>query len=370
MNILVTGGAGFIGSYIVDALVEAGHCVRIFDNLDEQVHQGKTPEYLNPEAEFIKADVRDCDALVDAVEDIDAVFHYAAAVGVSQSQYEIKRYMDVNVGGTANLLDVLVNTKNRVAKLIVPGSMTSYGEGAYECTTCGRVRPELRSVADVAGKCWDPICPKCGGRLATALATLETDRFNCNSFYGITKRDQEQMCALYSKLYGLKTVCLRYFNVYGPRQSLSNPYTGVMSIFISRIKNNNAALVYEDGAQTRDFIYIDDIVRANMLALESGAKGFRTFNIGTGVATPIGEVAEKISSCLGGTRPVEISGQFRKGDTRHCFPDITAASSLLGFTPRVDLEQGIAKLIDWSRDQEAVDMFTKASDELTEKGII
>ncbi|HPJ73102.1 MAG TPA: SDR family NAD(P)-dependent oxidoreductase, partial [bacterium] len=256
MKILVTGGAGFIGSFIVDALVREGHRVRIFDNIEPQVHPGgKAPDYLNPEAEFVRADVRDYEALARAVEDVEIVFHEAAMVGVGQSMYQISRYMEVNTLGTANLLDILVNRPNRVRKLIVPSSMSTYGEGAYRCAACGIVSPPLRTEEQMASGDWEVHCPVCGA-VAVPVPTPETKLQEINSIYALAKKDQEEMVLNIGVTYRIPVVALRYFNVFGPRQSLSNPYTGVAAIFMSRLKNDHPPVVFEDGLQSRDFISV------------------------------------------------------------------------------------------------------------------
>jgi len=283
MKILVTGGAGFIGSHLVDALVERGHEVTIFDNLDPQVHPGgRPPRYLNPGAEFIRGDVRDKKALKAAIGEAEIIFHKASAVGVGQSQYQIEQYVTANTGGTATLLDILVNNDHKVRKLIVAASMSSYGEGAYTCTACGPCRPSLRPEEQMAKGAWEPVCPHCGVPVSP-VPTPEEAALHCNSIYALTKKDQEEMCLLIGKTYGIPVVSLRYFNVYGPRQSLSNPYTGVAAIFMSRIKNDRAPVIYEDGLQTRDFVSIEDVVRANLLAMECSEADGENYCIRDGV---------------------------------------------------------------------------------------
>ena len=373
MKILVTGGAGFIGSHLVDRLVSVGHDVRVYDNLDPQVHpQGREPEYLNREARFIRGDVRDRDGLERAIDGVEAVCHFAAAVGVSQSQYMVRHYVDVNICGTATLMDLIVNSPacRKIGKIIIPGSMTSYGEGAYLCPSCGRVRPGLRREDAVGPGNWEPVCPLCKAAGIRPAPILESDSFDCSSIYGLGKRDQEEMGRLLAKIHGIPAVALRYFNVYGPRQSLSNPYTGVMSIFISRVKNGHSPVVYEDGRQTRDFIHVKDVVEANMLALESREKEFLVCNIGTGVAVEIGEVSRKIIELMGAELETEVVGRFRKGDVRHCFPDISLAREKLGFKPSVMPGDGMRELLGWAVGQKAEDRFADANAELERKGIL
>lgn len=368
-KILVTGGAGFIGSFLVDKLVEQGHSVRILDNLDEQVHQGKMPDYLNKKAEFMKGDVRNTEDLKKALADIETVFHEAAAVGVGQSMYQINYYVDVNTLGTANLLDFIVNKKNDVKKIIVASSMSTYGEGSYECGKCGRVRPPLRPVEQMEKKEFELKCPRCG-KATKPVPIDEEAKQVCNSIYAITKKDQEGMVLNIGKSYGIPAVALRYFNVYGPRQSLSNPYTGVAAIFLSRIKNDNPPIVYEDGLQTRDFISVHDIVQANMLAMESRNADYEVFNVGTGKPIAIKKIAEILARLYGKDIKPNITNNFRKGDIRHCFADISKIQAKLDFEPKVSFEEGMKELIAWSRGAKAEDKFEKAAKELKDKGLI
>lgn len=368
-NILVTGGAGFIGSFLVDELIQKGYSVRILDNLEEQVHQGKPPIYLNKEAEFIKGDVRDYQTIEKAINGMDVVFHLAAAVGVAQSNYEIKKYSDVNVGGMANLLDALVKTGNKVKKVITNSSMTGLGEGNYQCAKCAIVRPPMRNESQLKTAIWEPKCPNCGNNIKP-IPTEETAIEYPNCIYAITKKTQQDMLMLYGNTYDIPTVALRCFNVYGPRQSLSNPYTGVTAIFISRIKNNQQAVVYEDGLQSRDFVSVHDVVKALILSLESSEVKNEIFNIGSGKPTSIKEIAETIQKLLKTKDLVKVSGEFRKGDIRHCFADISKAKNMLGWQPEISLETGFKELIEWSNGETAEDKFTAAEKELRQKGIL
>jgi dTDP-L-rhamnose 4-epimerase len=367
-HILVTGGAGFIGSFLVDELISQGHDVRIFDCLDPQVHGGKIPAYLNKQAEFIKGDVRRPEELAKAIQDIDVIFHEASAVGVGQSMYQVSHYMNVNVMGTSHLLNLLIDKEHDVKKIIVAGSMSSYGEGAYRCTKCGVVYPKLRTEEQMAKSQWELFCPKCG-RVAKPMPTPETKLLDSNSVYAISKKVQEEMFHNIGRAYGIPSVALRYFNVYGPRQSLSNPYTGVAAIFMSRIKNNNAPVINEDGLQTRDFISVHDIVRANILAMESKAADYESFNVGSGRPISIKYLAEYLAKLYGVNMKPEINYKFRKGDVRHCFADISKIKSKLGFVPKVKTEDGLRQLVDWSRKVEAVDKYEKAAQELKAKGL-
>lgn len=366
---LVTGGAGFIGSFLVDELVKQGHRVKIYDSLTPQVHpNGEMPEYINREAEFIHGDVRDYDTFKQALAGVDVVFHEAAAVGVGQSQYQVKHYVDVNIGGTANLLDILANEKTRVSKIIVAASMSSYGEGQYVCDTCGDVNPPLRPAEQMERQDWEMRCPHCRATLR-AIPTTETKRLECNSIYAITKKVQEEMVLNIGATYNIPAIALRYFNVYGPRQSLSNPYTGVAAIFLSRIKHNHPPVIFEDGQQTRDFVSVHDIVQANVLAMEheslSGA-----FNIGSGIPRPILSIAKTLIALYGKTLVPEVTRSFRKGDIRHCAADISRAGTQLGYMPRVQFENGMQELRRWSETATSQDKFEQAREELRQRGLV
>jgi dTDP-L-rhamnose 4-epimerase len=362
-KILVTGGSGFIGSFLVDRLVREGHDVRIFDDLEEQVHQGHVPDYLNKEAEFIKGDVRDYEALKKALEDVEVVFHKASMVGVGQSQYQVKKYVDVNTGGTANLLDILVK------KIMVAASMSSYGEGYYRCGKCGVVEPGLRKTEDLEKGDYEIHCPKCNS-VAVSIPTDESKKQSAPSIYAISKKNQEEMVLAIGRSYGIPAVALRFFNVYGPRQSLSNPYTGVAAIFLSRIKNKNQPLIFEDGLQTRDFISVHDVVESNILAMNSSAGDYESFNVGSGKPITIIELAKTLAKLSGSNIQPRVTGEYRKGDVKHCYADITKIKNKLGFKPKVTFEQGITELMHWSETQKAVDGTEKATQEMRAKGLI
>jgi dTDP-L-rhamnose 4-epimerase len=368
MKVLVTGGAGFIGSHLVDKLVEEGHQVRVYDCLEPQVHHGNKPSFLNDKAEYIFADIRDKEKLKEALKDIEVVSHQASQVGVGQSMYEIEKYVSHNSVGTAVLLDLIVNTENKVKKIIVASSMSIYGEGAYKCGNCGAVYPYLRSEEQLKERAWEMKCPKCGEEVRPQATSEEKPLFP-TSIYATTKRSQEEMCLEVGRAYKIPTVALRYFNVYGPRQSLSNPYTGVAAIFLSRVKNDKNPLIFEDGRQSRDFIYISDIVQANMLVLEKDKADYDFFNVGTGKPHSILDIAETIISLYGKELKPEILGKFRAGDIRHCYSDISKISKKLGFKPAVSFKEGMKKLIKWSETQEAKDLTEAAQDELRKKGL-
>lgn len=371
-KILVTGGAGFIGSHIVDELIRLGHQVRVFDSLTEQVHglNAKKPDYLNPAAEFIQGDVRDRSAVLKAIDDIEIIFHKAAAVGVGQSMYQIRHYMDMNTIGGATILDVLANENNKIEKLIVASSMSIYGEGKYNCSNCGILYPRLRPEKQLAQCFWEVRCLKCDIELEPQ-PTDELKTLMPMSIYAIGKRDHEEMFLSFGFAYNIPTVALRYFNVYGPRQALSNPYTGVAAIFSSRILNNNPPVIYEDGRQTRDFIHISDIVQANILAMEKKEADFEIFNIGSGIPQEIGYIAEILIEQLNKKNQIkpEIVRKFRKGDIRHCYADIRKIKAKLGFEPKIEFQYGIKELTRWVAQQSAQDKFEKAKIELELHGL-
>ncbi|MFN0277445.1 MAG: SDR family NAD(P)-dependent oxidoreductase [Pyrinomonadaceae bacterium] len=370
MNILVTGGAGFIGSHLVDALVAQGHRVRILDSLVEQVHGASAPPHLNHGAEFIQGDVCDAEAVAAALNDIDVVYHQAAEVGVGQSMYEIVRYVKANDLGTAVLLEEMIKRPSQFKKLIVASSMSIYGEGAYRCNSCGTDSyPQLRSDDQLAAHDWEFKCETCGALLAT-VGTPEEKTLFPTSVYAVSKQDQEQYCLAVGRAYKIPTVAFRYFNVYGTRQALSNPYTGVCAIFSSRLLNNQAPTIFEDGEQSRDFVHVSDIVQANLLALESDGGNYQAINIGTGRATSVKQIAELLAKGLGKNIDPEIVGKYREGDIRHCVADISKARKLLSYEPKVTLEAGLAELLDWLGEQDAEDRVESATAELAERSLV
>lgn len=367
-RILITGGAGFVGSHLADALLQRGHSVRCLDNLTEQVHGGMPPEYLSPDVELIHGDVRDPEVVRSALRGVDAIYHFAAAVGVGQSMYQIERYMDINTLGTAQLLQALLDTKTPIKKLVVASSMSIYGEGAYTCSRCGTVAPPVRTMAQLQAGQWDVFCPRCTGPLQPQ-STPETKPSEVTSVYALSKRDQEELCLIYGRTYDIPVVALRFFNIYGPRQALSNPYTGVAAIFAARLLNNQAPLVFEDGQQQRDFVSVHDIVRANLLALASDGANNQVINIGSGKPITIRRVAAILAASLGKDIAPEITGRFRAGDIRHCYADISKAQELLGYEPQVSHEQGFAELAEWLESQSAEDRSEEAARELQAFGI-
>ncbi len=370
MNVLVTGGAGFIGSHLVDALVGEGHRVRILDSLAEEVHGGVVPSHLNRDAEFIHGDVCDPATVESAMDGIEAVFHLAAELGLGRSMYQVRRFVTGNDLGTAVLLEELIKRKAQVKKLIVASSMSLYGEGPYRCEKCGRTSfPELRSDEALAANRWEFECTECGSELH-AIQTPEDKPLNPTSVYAVGKQVQEQYSLIIGRAYRIPTVAFRYFNVYGPRQALSNPYTGACAIFSSRLLNDQRPLIYEDGNQTRDFVSVHDVVKANLLALGSDHADYQVLNVGTGRANTVLSIAEVIAKGLGKNIEPEVTGQFREGDIRHCIADISKARRLLGYEPKVKLEDGLVELLAWVGGQDADDRLQTASAELAAHSLV
>lgn len=369
-QVLVTGGAGFVGSHIVDHLVEEDYAVTVVDNLTEQVHENK-PDYLNADAEYVWGDVRDRELMTELLEKADILNHQASAVGVGQSMYEIEKYVDMNTMATARILDIVVDEDIDLEKMVVASSMSIYGEGQYYCEACDAVRyPPLRDDTQMARGNWEHSCAECDTTLEPQ-PTPETKPRESTSIYAITKKDQEEMMLSIGRSYDIPAVALRYFNIYGSRQALDNPYTGVCAIFSSRIKNNNPPLVFEDGEQTRDFIHVRDIARVNRLAMESDAKDVAV-NVGSGNAKTITEIAETLIELFGKTDDLdpEIASDFRQGDIRHCFANTEKARRELGFEATIDFEDGMRELVEWGREQDAEDNFEQAHAELEEKGLV
>jgi dTDP-L-rhamnose 4-epimerase len=378
-HVLVTGGAGFVGSHIVDELVARGHTVRVLDTLDPQVHGAGTskpgfrPEYLNPAAALVDGSCGNRAVVDRALEGIEVVFHEAAVVGVGQSMYEIDRYVAGNTQSTAVLLQAIVDRVARapLERLIVASSMSIYGEGQYRLPDGTFYAPRMRPDAQLAEKQWEMLGPD--GALAVPEPTNEEKPLQATSVYALSKRDQEDYCLLIGGVYGIPTVALRYFNIYGPRQALSNPYTGVAAIFGSCLLNGDAPIIYEDGCQSRDFVHVSDIVQANMLALEADATSIagQVFNVGTGRPTNLIELLELLEKSLdtSGVDPI-VPGQFRTGDVRHCYADISRISETLGYEPAVALDTGLTELAAWMRTQSAQNLTRRAAAELERKGLV
>lgn len=368
-NILVTGGAGFIGSHLCDLLLEKGYKVRVLDNLDSQIHPNrKLPDYFNQNSEFVLGDVTKSSDWNKALINIDAVVHFASAVGVGQSMYQVEKYVKVNCLGTALLLDYLANNNHRIKKIIVAASMSSYGEGSYKCSKCGIVRPGLRNEKLLESGDFNNYCPNCNS-VVSPIPTKETSNQESNSIYAITKKNQEEMVITFGKAYKIPSVALRFFNVYGPRQSLSNPYNGVAAIFLSRIKNVKKPVINEDGTMTRDFIHVLDVAAACISSLEKSSGDYHSFNVGTGKPITISEVAKILAKLLKSNITPEITNKVRKLDVRHCYADLTKIKSLLNWSPKISLEKGFKELIAWSQNEIAVDKVDFALSELSKRGL-
>ncbi len=368
-RVLITGGAGFIGSHLADELLGHGYRVTVLDNLSPQVHgpRREPPDYLNPEVELLVGDVRDAETVGRALRDVDAVFHFAALVGVGQSMYEAVRYTEVNNVGTAVLLEALC--KRPVERLVVASSMSVYGEGLYRAPD-GTLRPGVeRSLERLRRGEWE-VFGEDGERL-TPVPTPETKTPALASVYALGKYDQERMCLILGRAFGVPTTALRFFNVYGPRQALSNPYTGVLAIFAARLLNDNPPLIFEDGLQQRDFVNVTDVARACRLALETPAAAGQVFNVGSGRPHTVREIAGRVCRVLGKERVrPEVTGEYRVGDIRHCFADVGRARQVLGYEPRVTLEDGLAELAEWLEGQVALDRVAQARNELAARGLV
>jgi dTDP-L-rhamnose 4-epimerase len=367
-RILITGGAGFIGSHLADQLLSRGCHVRVLDSLVRQVHGDNGPDYLNADIDLVRGDLRDPSIMRRALRGIDVVYHFAAAVGVGQSMYQIHAYTSINSVGTAVLLEALA--AKPVEKLIVASSMSIYGEGLYRGSDGSRRVVAERTLEQLRNAVWDFTAE--AGEPLEPIATPESKPPSLSSVYALTKYDQERMCLMVGRAYRIPTVALRFFNVYGPRQALSNPYTGVLAIFASRYLNDNPPLIFEDGLQKRDFVSVHDVVQACLLCLDTPGMAMNesVFNVGSGQAYTIRELAERIAHALG-KEDIEpqITGKYRVGDIRHCFADISLARACLNYTPKVSLEQGILELADWLDGRSALDRVESASAELAQRGL-
>ena len=365
-RVLITGGAGFIGSHLADELLARGHLVRALDNLTPQVH-GSTerPDYLAADVELQVGDVRDPEAVKRALEGVDAVVHLAARVGVGQSMYEIANYTSENSGGTAVLLEALV--EQPVRRLVVASSMSIYGEGAYQTADGLLVEAQARDREQLERDEWEPRGP--GGEEIEPVPTTESTRPSLASIYALTKYDQERACLIFGGAYSVSTVALRLFNAYGTRQALSNPYTGVLAIFASRLLNDRPPLVFEDGLQRRDFVSVRDVVQAFCLALEREEAVGHAINVGSGRSVTVREIGQKLAATIGKELQPELTGKYRIGDIRHCFADVSLARGLLGYEPQVELGAGMAEIAAWLEGQVANDHVEKASAELVSRGL-
>jgi len=373
-NILITGGAGFIGSNLALKLIDKGYKVIVLDNLSEQIH-GENPakdsdlyNSIKGKVNFILGDILNKELLQKAISSVDVIVHLAAETGTGQSMYEVQRYVDVNIGGTALLLDLLVNNENTVKKVVVASSRSIYGEGKYHSKKYGMVYPLHRSSEDMTNGDFE-VKYKDDAKLEL-LATDEDSKIHPSSVYGITKQNQEQMVMTVCSSIGIDPVAFRYQNVYGPGQSLKNPYTGILSIFSTQIRNGNKINIFEDGSESRDFVYIDDVVNATILGIEKEEANGEVFNVGTGEATDVISVANKLSQNYNIEVPIEISGKFRLGDIRHNYADLSKINQTLGFSPKVSFDEGIKKFTDWVLTQDLVeDKYQSSIDEMKKKGL-
>lgn len=375
VRVLVTGGAGFIGSHLVDDLVRRGHEVVVLDNLDAQVHGSANEPLLIADhvnarrARFVRSDVTDLVAVDAALEDVSAVVHLAATVGVGQSMYRPHYYVHANSEGTGVLLEALVRRTRRPRTIVVASSMSLYGEGSYQCPECGIGEGKDRDEAQLAQGVWEVLCRRCGTELRPC-PTPETKPPALTSVYAATKKHQEDLCVTFGRAHGLTTFALRFFNVYGSRQSLNNPYTGVAAIFLSRLLNDHAPLLFEDGLQTRDFVDVRDVARCVRLAVEFDGGGVHTVNVGTGRPTSVLDMARSLARLLGKPIDPQLLRRYRVGDIRHCIADTTQAKALLGFDAKLRLEEGLPAVIEWSRRQRPQDSVERGLAELEERGLV
>ncbi|MGL5780499.1 SDR family NAD(P)-dependent oxidoreductase [Cetobacterium sp.] len=373
-NILITGGAGFIGSNLALKLIERGHKVTVLDNMSKQIHgenykNSQLYKNIEGKVEFILGSVENREDWRKALRNIDVVVHLAAETGTGQSMYEINRYIDVNIKGTSELLDILTNEEHNIKKVVVASSRAIYGEGEYICPNHGLVYPEEREDKYMAHGDFNVKCPICDVTVELKATTEETKK-HPSSIYGFTKQAQEEMCMIVGKSLKIPVVAYRYQNVYGPGQSLKNPYTGILSIFSTRIKNGNDINIFEDGQESRDFVYINDVVDATILGIEKDEANYQTFNVGTGVAITVQEVAETLKEKYNSNIEIKISGNYRLGDIRHNYADLTKIKSLLGFEPKVDFNTGISNFVNWVETQHIEeDNYEKSIEEMKKKGL-
>ncbi len=367
-RVLLTGGAGFIGSYIADRLLANGHAVALLDNLSPQVHPtGERPDYLSPDAELIVGDIRNPEAITRALKGVDAVIHLASAVGVGQSMYEIVSYTETNDVGTAVLLEAL--SRNPVERLVCASSMSVYGEGLARRSDGRTVNPEERPIDQLRRGAWELVDDD--GEALEPLPTPESKQPTLSSIYALNKFNQERMCLVIGKAYNIPTVALRFFNVYGPRQALSNPYTGVLAIFAARLLNGRPPLVFEDGHQLRDFVHVEDVARACELALETSSGIGQVYNVGSGEKRSVLSIARDLASVMGCDKLTpHVLGKYRAGDIRHCFADISRSRQELGFEPQVNFREGLEELAGWLAGQVAIDAVDRAREELENRGLV
>jgi dTDP-L-rhamnose 4-epimerase len=368
-RVLVTGGAGFIGSHLVDALLNAGRDVVVLDSIDPQAHEGGVARHLDPAAELIKGDLRNRDDVARALTNVDVVFHQGGMVGNGQSMYEMARYIDVNGVGTAILLEEVLARRDRVRRLVAASSMVVYGDGAYRCGEHGSVAPRPRREADLQAQVWEPRCPTCDHFVSPA-PTSEDQPLHSTSPYAISKRDCEELVLTTGRAHGLEVVALRYLNIYGTRQALGNPYTGVAALFCTRLMSGRRPTIFEDGEQRRDLVHVSDVVRANLLAMDAEDAPGHALNIGTGVSITVAELARTLARELRPQLEPEVTGRYRAGDIRHCWADVSLARQVLGFTAERDRDQALRDLAAWVANEHPVDRTEAANAELAARGLI
>ena len=373
-NILITGGAGFIGQHLSRALLVQGSKVRILDNFSSQIHEESTlPSDLVNLVEVIKSDVRDRDAVKRALADIDCVVHLAAETGTGQSMYEIERYFSVNVQGTAILLDLLQNNEcgKSLRSIVMASSRAIYGEGAYRCSEHGIVFPEQRTRERMSACAFEPVCPVCGSPVSL-VPTPESAPFMPMSMYGLTKQVQEQAVMLFARMRGINGFGLRYQNVYGPGQSLKNPYTGILAVFSNLARQNYGIEIYEDGLESRDFVYIDDVVEATIRSINYSGQFVGALNVGSGQTTSVMVVAQEIKAYFDSSSTIKVTGAFRMGDIRHNIADVSKLEQVLGFVPVVPFKQGLANFLGWAAEQALEDKaaYLRSVNELAARGLM
>jgi dTDP-L-rhamnose 4-epimerase len=367
---LVTGGAGFIGAHLVDHLVASGTSVRVLDDLTPQAHPTGTARFLHADAELLVGDLRDRAAVDRALEGVDVVFHLGGMVGGGQSMVEVRRYVDVNAVGTATLLEAIAARRDRVTRLVVSSSMAVYGDGAYRCGEHGIVAEVRRTDERLVARRWEPLCPRCD-REVESVPTPEDHPLRPISTYAITKRDQEELCLVLGRAWGVPTLALRYLNTYGSRQALSNPYTGVAALMVTRLLHGKRPVVFEDGRQRRDLVHVSDVVRANLAAASAPEPAwYLAYNVGTGCSITIAELAVLLARRLGLDLPPEITGLHRRGDIRHCTADVSRARELLGWEASVSLPAGAAELVAWAAGEAPEDLTERANEALRAARII
>jgi len=367
---LITGGAGFIGSHLADRLLREGWHVRAIDNLDPLAHpSGRAPAHLSSDVELIVGDVRDRAAVERTLAEVEVVFHLGGVVGNGESMVNVLRAVDVNSAGTAGLLEAVLARRDSIRRVVVASSMVVYGEGAYRCLAHGDVPAPGRSLEQLRLRRWEPLCPRCGSELEPIPVTEDLP-LRPTSVYGITKRDQEELALLLGGAYGLEAVALRYLNVYGPRQALGNPYTGVAAVFAARSLAGRRPRVFEDGGQMRDLVSVLDVVEATALAADAPGAAGHAINVATGHRLRVSDLARWISRALDSDADPEVTGEFRAGDIRHCFADTSRAQELLGFEARRSLEEGLPELAEWVARQQVDEQGDDAVADLRARGLV